>query len=227
MLCTAIFLEWQLMAANETTRWLRQGENLQRSTLIELFFDLAFVFALTQLSVTLAAHLTWGSAYRITAGHHGDLVDLVGDAWATDLYAQRAGLRALVVALMFGVILLASACPGGLRQARSGLRGVLCGAPDVADLVLLIATWDHPLRKRPARVLIWFAVSGVFWLMGAFVRDDGTVRCGQWPSASSTSPPTSAGPRPGSAAPRCPNGTWSRSTLPSGTGRSSSSASAT
>jgi len=45
--------------------WLRQGENLSRSTLIELFFDLAFVFALTELSFTLAAHLTWVGAWQV------------------------------------------------------------------------------------------------------------------------------------------------------------------
>jgi low temperature requirement protein LtrA len=163
------------MAANETTRWLRQGEDLQRSTLIELFFDLAFVLALTQLSVTLAAHLTWGNAYEALLLTMAIWWAWSVTTWATDLYSQRAGLRVLVVALMFGVILLASAVPHAFEE-----RGLAFAVSYVVlqmgrTSTLLLATWRHPLRRRPTRVLFWFAVSAVFWITGAFVHDERRV----------------------------------------------------
>jgi low temperature requirement protein LtrA len=163
------------MATNETTRWLRQGEDLQRSTLIELFFDLAFVLALTQLSVSLAANLTWGNAYRTLLLTMAIWWAWSVTTWATDLYSQHAGLRVLVVALMFGVILLASGVPHAFDD-----RGLAFAVAYVVLQVgrtstLLLATWRHPLRRRPTRVLFWFAVSAVFWLVGAFVHDERRV----------------------------------------------------
>src|SRR5258708_7569785 len=163
------------MTENETTRWLRQGEDLQRSTLIELFFDLAFVLALTQLSVTLAARLTWGNAYKVLLLTMALWWAWSVTTWATDLYAQRAGLRVLVVALMFGVILLASALPHAFDD-----RGLAFAVSYVVlqmgrTLTLLFATWRHPLRRRPARVLFWFVVSAVVWIIGAFLHDSQRV----------------------------------------------------
>ena len=159
------------MTANETARWLRQGEDLQRSTLIELFFDLAFVLAITQLSVTLYAHLTWENAYKVVLLTMAIWWVWSVTTWATDLYAQRAGLRVLVVALMFGVVLLASALPHAFDD-----RGLAFAVSYVVlqmgrTSTLLLATRRHPLLRRPARVLFWFAVSAVFWIIGAFVHD--------------------------------------------------------
>jgi hypothetical protein len=56
---------------------VRRGD-IQRSTFLELFFDLVFVLALTQLSQTLVDHLNWSGAYRtlilimavVDVGHH-------------------------------------------------------------------------------------------------------------------------------------------------------------
>jgi low temperature requirement protein LtrA len=154
----------------ESETWLRQGETLQRSTLIELFFDLAFVFAFTQLSITLVNDLSWGGAYRILLLTMAVWWTWSVTAWATDLYAQRAGLRALVIALMFGVLLLASAVPSafGKQGLAFALSYVVLQMSRTS--VLVIATWKHPLRKRPARVLSWFGISSIFWITGAFAH---------------------------------------------------------
>jgi low temperature requirement protein LtrA len=124
------------MPANEAARWLRQGEDLQRSTLIELFFDLVFVFALTQLSATLAAHLDWANAFKTLLLTMAVWWVWSVTTWATDLYAQRAGLRALVIVLMFGVLLLSSAVPEAFAEGvwRSRLSTWRCrwGGPPLS-----------------------------------------------------------------------------------------------
>jgi low temperature requirement protein LtrA len=43
---------------------LRRPEEPQRATFLELFFDLAFVFALSQLSLLLIEHLRWSGAIQ-------------------------------------------------------------------------------------------------------------------------------------------------------------------
>ena len=158
--------------------WLRQGENLSRSTLIELFFDLAFVFALTELSFTLAARLTWMGAWQVLVLTMAVWWTWSVTTWATDLYAQRAGLRALVIALMFGVVLLSGTVPDAFAE-----RGLAFAVSYVVLQIgrtstLLLATRRHPLRRRPARVLFWFVISAVIWIFGAYVHDG--ARAAMW-----------------------------------------------
>jgi low temperature requirement protein LtrA len=43
---------------------LRGPEDSRRATFLELFFDLAFVYALFQLSRGLLAHLRWSGAFQ-------------------------------------------------------------------------------------------------------------------------------------------------------------------
>jgi low temperature requirement protein LtrA len=42
----------------------------------------------------------------------------------------------------------------------------------------VVVTRKHPLRRRPARILFWFAISAVVWIGGAYVHD--AVRAGVW-----------------------------------------------
>jgi low temperature requirement protein LtrA len=169
------------LGTSEPHGWLRRGEPPQRSTLIELFFDLAFVFALTQLSVALVNDLTWAGAYRVLLLTMAVWWTWSVTTWATDLYAQRAGLRALVIALMFGVLLLASAVPHAFAARGPAFALSYVVLQLTRTSVLLATTWKHPLRKRPARVVTWFAVSGVFWIAGGFSH--GTARLALWTAA--------------------------------------------
>jgi low temperature requirement protein LtrA len=166
------------MTTDETAAWLRQGENLSRSTLIELFFDLAFVFALTELSVTLAARLTWGGAWQVLVLTMAVWWTWSVTTWATDLYAQRAGLRALVIALMFGVVLLAGTVPDAFAERGLAFAVAYVVLQIGRTSTLLLATRRHPLRRRPARVLFWFLISAVIWISGAYVH--GGARTAMW-----------------------------------------------
>ncbi len=163
------------MAANDAARWLRKGEDLQRSTLIELFFDLVFVFALTQLSAALAAHLTVSNAFKTLLLTMAIWWVWSVTTWATDLYAQRAGLRALVIALMFGVLLLSSAVPNAFEEEGLAFALAYVVLQMGRTSTLLLVTLHHPLSRRPARILFWFFVSAVFWLTGAFAHESRRV----------------------------------------------------
>ncbi len=94
----------------------------QRATSLELFYDLVFVFAITQVSHLLLAHLTWEGAGQAA------LVLLVGwwswnyTTWATNELDPDATLvRLLLIALMLASLLMAIAIPEAF-----GERGLLC-----------------------------------------------------------------------------------------------------
>ena len=65
----------------------------QRATTLELFFDLVFVFTITQLTATLAEHVTLAAA--------GRLLLAFGVLWW--MYGGRAGI-ALLTAVVAGTL---------------------------------------------------------------------------------------------------------------------------
>ena len=97
-----------------------EGEQ-QRATNLELFYDLAFVFAVTQISHLLLADLTWRGAW------HAGLVLLVVwwawnyTTWATnELDPESVTVRILLMAITLASLLLAVSIPGAF-----GNRAVL------------------------------------------------------------------------------------------------------
>src|SRR5262245_20563204 len=81
-------------------------------TTFELFFDLVFVFAVTQLSHMLADHLTWqGAAHALM------LMLAVWWAWIYTTWATNwcdpahPAVRGMLVGVMFAGLILAAAIP--------------------------------------------------------------------------------------------------------------------
>ena len=149
----------------------REGQDLRRSTLVELFFDLVFVFALTQLSQALNRHLTWGGSFRVLLLTMAVWWAWSVTAWVTDVYeSQRPRIQWLVIAVMFGVLLMASALPEAFDQRGLIFAGAYVALQIGRTVVLLVAVPEERLRHRPARVLFWFGISSVVWLTGAFVH---------------------------------------------------------
>ena len=121
---------------SDTERGVEQGDEHQ-VTPLELFFDLVFVFAITQVTILLADHPTWGGVLR------GMLV-LAALWWAWDVYAwltsamdvDEGGVRLAMLAsmgAMFGVALCCSrdprACGARRRERRVRARSCVGGAP--------------------------------------------------------------------------------------------------
>ncbi|GIH19686.1 low temperature requirement protein A [Rugosimonospora africana] len=164
--------------ASEAQR-LRGSEALTRSTLLELFFDLVFVFALTQLSATLAAHLTWAGAFQVlllalTLWRVWILTVSTGDVY--DLHHPAFIL--MLIAAMFGTLVMACVLPSAFQ--RSGL--VFAGTNLAVQLgraaVLFLALRPHPRDTRPIRLVFWFGASTPPWIVGALTH--GTTRALLW-----------------------------------------------
>ncbi|GAB4101437.1 low temperature requirement protein A [Micromonospora taraxaci] len=151
-------------------RLLQRRENPRRTSFLELFFDLAFIFALTRLSRVLLDDLSMGGGFRV-------LILLAAlwwvwfvTAWSADWFDPRAPLIVvLLLWVMFGGLLMAAAVPTAFDSHALVFAVAYVAIHLGRGALLLPALRGHRLQSRSARVAIWFAISGVLWIVGAFV----------------------------------------------------------
>src|SRR3954452_15988961 len=153
----------------------------QRATWLELFYDLVFVFAITQVSHHLLEDLTWRGA-----GQSALLLLVVWWSWnyttwvTNELDPESPVVRLLMIALMLASLLMAAALP----DAFGSEAGLFVGsylAIQVGRHTFLTFTAAGPgtiERERAGRILVWFVGAGVFWIAGAVA--DGAARTVLW-----------------------------------------------
>ena len=97
----------------------------------------------------------------------------------TDLYdPERTEIKLLISAVMFGALLMTTAIPEAF-----GARGLVFAGTYVAihlgrGLFLMPAVRREPqTQRRAVRIFVWFAVSAVPWIIGAFVSEDARLWC--------------------------------------------------
>ena len=171
------------MSATATApiRHLRpRGDGItQPTTNVELFFDLVFVFAVTQLSHQILAHLSVAGVARAAF-----LLLVVWWAWIYTTWMANwfdpdsPTVQGVLTAVMLGSLLMAAALPEAF-----GERGMLFAASYVALQVgrNAAAAWlvnRHRLRDVFERLVVWSAAAGVLWLAGATL--DGDQRLVLW-----------------------------------------------
>lgn len=166
------------------SRFQRPAGGEQRATTLELFYDLVFVFAITQVSHFLLAHLT------LTGVAEAALVLLVVwwawnyTTWVTnELDVESTVVRLVLIGVMFASLLMAVAIPQAF-----GARALLFVAAYVAIqigrhafLTFVVAPSGTIERERAGRILTWFAVAGALWIGGGFA--DGWLRAALWIAA--------------------------------------------
>src|SRR5262245_61977409 len=103
---------------------MEQTAEDQSVTTLELFFDLVFVFALTQITALMAADLTWHGVLRGVL-----LIGLlwwswIGYAWLTNVVRADEGVvRVVLLAAMAAMFLLALSIPEAFDDLPGGLPG--------------------------------------------------------------------------------------------------------
>jgi low temperature requirement protein LtrA len=167
----------------DTAGMLRAREGgAHRVTSVELFFDLVYVFAVTQLSRTLLEHLTWGGAFQTLILLVAVWWAWVYTAWVTNwFHPDHRLVRVLLLALMLVSLVMSAALPGAFSD-----RGLLFASAYAAmqvgrTAVIVVALRDNALRRNFQRILAWCAVAGVLWLVGALTA--GGTREALWVAA--------------------------------------------
>ena len=159
----------------------RDDAEAQRAATLELFYDLVFVFTITQVSHLLLSNLTW-----VGAGQAAIVLLAVWwswnyTTWATnELDPETNPVRLVLIALMLGSLLMAIAVPHAF-----GERGLLFVAAYLAIqvgrhsfLTFVVAARGSVEREQAGRILAWFLIAGVFWIAGGLA--EGGWRAGLW-----------------------------------------------
>ncbi|MGW4466668.1 low temperature requirement protein A [Micromonospora sp. NBC_01796] len=158
------------MTTGRGSTLIRDPSQPQRATYVELFYDLVFVFTLARLAEALIEDLHPLGAYEA-------LILLLATWWvwsytnlATDtLDSQRPAVQLLVIAIMFGSLVMSTAIPDAFDGRGPLFASAYVGIHLGRSVVLAFILRHHRLRNRPLRGIFWFGVSGVLWFVGAFV----------------------------------------------------------
>ncbi len=162
----------RLMLRSNTLRD-RAGLNASRVTSLELFFDLVFVFAITQLSHTLLGHLSVRGALEVTVLLMATWWLWMYTTWATNwVDPQRGPVRLMLVLLMFGGLVFSTSIPDAFDDTGLILAVTYSVIQIGRTLFVISAFLGHREHLTMVRIAIWFVVSAPFWVAGALVEGD-------------------------------------------------------
>jgi low temperature requirement protein LtrA len=158
------------MTSNHSTELLRDPAAPRPISYMELFFDLAFVYALTQLDRTLTDDLSTRGGLRALLLLAAFWWVWTVTAWSTDWFnPEHPFVRGLLVWVMFGGLLLAAATPRAFGDYSIIFAGVYTAIHLGRGAGLIYRLRGHPAMRRSARVAVWFTITGVAWLAGALL----------------------------------------------------------
>ena len=153
--------------------WFRQHDRADGNavTYIELFFDLVFVFAITQLSHRLLAHLTVEGAVEVLILFLAVWWLWIFTSWATNwLDPDHAAVRVMLIVLMLGGLALSATIPKAFEADAPQFAVVYITLQIGRTLYLGFASRGvHRERERNfRRIAFYFLLSAPLWLAGGF-----------------------------------------------------------
>jgi low temperature requirement protein LtrA len=159
----------------------RGGHDHARVTYVELFFDLVFVFAVTQLSHGLLAHLTLLGALETGLLMMAVWWVWIYTSWITNwLDPERRPVRLMLFVLMAAGLVMSASIPQAF-----GARGLVFAVAFVfmqvgRSLFMLWAVKRHDTGhfRTFQRITVWFAVAGILWIAGGLA--EGWHRIALW-----------------------------------------------
>jgi low temperature requirement protein LtrA len=169
---------------------MRDRTGQQRVTNVELFFDLVFVFAVTQLSHFLLSGPGSGahprtelvlSGHALTAVLAALLLTMVWLLWSYTTWVTNWLDPALIpVRLMLLVLAAISLVSSAALPTAFGRYGLIVGAAYLVIQVgrsafTVVVIGDPVLRRNFQRILAWCVVSGSLALAGGLVHGDARI----------------------------------------------------
>ena len=158
---------------HRTSRLLRrrQDEGHDRVTNIELFFDLVFVYAVTQLSHTLLGDLSPLGGLKVLLLFLAVWWVWIFTGWITNwLDPERLAVRMMLLALMLAGLLLSTALPDafGERGAVFAAAYVFMQVGRTAFMLWALRNSSSTNTRNFQRIALWLCVSGLLWIIGGF-----------------------------------------------------------
>lgn len=152
-----------------------------RVTFEELFFDLVYVFAVTQLSHELLHHLSLNGLFETLVLWFAVWLGWQYTCWVTNWFdPETPRIRALLFAIMLLALLMSCSIPQAFGDRALIFAGcyVAMQVGRTAFIVLELGM-AHPLSANYRRMLGWLVIAAVFWIAGA-LADSHAWRMGLW-----------------------------------------------
>jgi len=155
--------------------FLRRGvEDEQRATNLELFFDLVYVFAITQLSHFLLTHLSAGGSLRTLLLLLVVWWAWIYTTWMTNWFDPDAiPVRLVLIAVMLASLGMAIAIPEAFGERALLFAGSYVALQAVRNAFVVWATAgsDDPLHASFQRIFAWGIAAGALWIAGAIAPE--------------------------------------------------------
>ncbi|WP_363259978.1 low temperature requirement protein A [Hamadaea sp.] len=171
------------MTSNTTPLRERTHEQ-DRVTFTELFFDLVYVFAVTQLSHLLLSNLTWAGALQTAM-----LLVAVWWAWqyttwfTNFFHPDRRPVRLVLFGVMLAGLVMAAMLPNAFGEHGAD-RGLAFAVAYAVIQVGRTGAAVYFFRGMPVqhanfiRILFWNALAASVWIVGGFAH--GNARYALW-----------------------------------------------
>ncbi|MBI4897443.1 MAG: low temperature requirement protein A [Actinobacteria bacterium] len=151
------------------------GDNVEiASSFIELFFDLVFVFAVTQLSNHLLGHLDLRGVAQTTFLLMVLWWAWIYTTWTTNWMDPDLPLvRLMLMASMLCGLLMAVAIPDAFGDRALLFAGAYVALQLIVNGFKLVATPEgHEFQPIFARIFIWYVWVSALWIAGALAGGD-------------------------------------------------------
>ncbi|MBB4094765.1 low temperature requirement protein A [Ochrobactrum pecoris] len=145
-----------------------------RVTFEELFFDLVYVFAVTQLSHELLHNLTLTGVIETLTLWFAVWLGWQYTCWVTNWFnPETPQIRSLLFCVMLLGLVIASSIPGAFADKGwiFALAYVSMQVGRTAYVVFVLGR-KHPLGANYRRMLGWLTIAAVFWIAGCFVQHE-------------------------------------------------------
>ncbi len=163
------------IAAKTNRMRVRGEEHSGEVTQIELFFDLVFAFAVTQLSETLRAHIDPLGLLHTLILFAAVWWVWVYTVWATNWLDPDAGpVRVAVICLTLVGLMMSAALPDAFGERAIPFACAYVGMQVCRNLFMVWSVQNHNATsgRNFLRITLWSILAGAFWLSGAFAEPE-------------------------------------------------------
>ena len=146
----------------------------QQVTPLELFFDLVYVFAITQLSHLLLDHLTIEGALETLFLLLAVWWAWIYTTWVTNWFdPDRLAVRLMLVAVMLASLVMSVAIPEAFGE-RGLMFALAYVAIQVGRTMFVVIALDRSstLGRSFQRILAWFTIPAVLWVVGGLLEGE-------------------------------------------------------
>jgi low temperature requirement protein LtrA len=156
------------------------GGQPARVGFIELFFDLVFVFAITQISHALLENLTWPGLLQGVILLGAVWWSWIDTSWITNwLDPEKPVVRLLMFALMGAGLVMSTSLPEAFGDKGLVFAGAFAAVQVGRGLFTLWAVRRvEVMRRNFQRITLWAAAGAALWIAGGVL--DGQARLVLW-----------------------------------------------